>query len=202
MRIKTILFDLGNVLVDFSHDLMCSQIANLLNSDPELTRRHLFESGLSDQFERGELSEVEFHNVLERKLDDHCSLAALQQAAGNIFTERPEMEELVSRFKKQRVRLVLLSNTCVTHINWLLQHFTILQHFDDLVLSYEVGSCKPDDAIYQNALTKIDCLPEECLYTDDISENIEAGKRFGLQTVLFQSPKQFIQDVKLLNVAQ
>lgn len=199
MPIKTVLFDLGNVLVDFSHERMCSQLANVFNVETELIRSHLFESGLSHKFERGELSEEEFQEDLEGKLNCQCTLTALQQAAGDIFTKRPEMEEFVTLLKNQGFRLVLLSNTCVTHINWIQQHFTILQHFDDLVLSYEVGRCKPEEGIYRVALEKIHCLPEECLYTDDIPENIASGQRFGLQAILFQSPTQFIHDLSTLD---
>jgi putative hydrolase of the HAD superfamily len=86
--------------------------------------------------------------------------------------------------------LVLLSNTNAIHIELVRQKYPVLQHFHHLVLSHEVKSMKPDPAIYREAIANAHCLPGECFYTDDIAENIEAGKRMGLDAVLFESREQ------------
>ena len=59
--IRTVLFDMGNVLMPFSHYRMCAQIAVLSGVSTRRTWSLLIDSGLQWKFERGELSEAEFH---------------------------------------------------------------------------------------------------------------------------------------------
>ena len=49
----------------------------------------------------------------------------------------------------------------------------LLERFDALVLSYEVGAVKPEPAIFEAALKAIECRPAECFFADDIAGNIE-----------------------------
>jgi putative hydrolase of the HAD superfamily len=44
---------------------------------------------------------------------------------------------------------------------------------------------KPEPAIYQAALAKIGCRPEQCFYTDDIADYVQAGRSFGLDAEVF-----------------
>ena len=83
------------------------------------------------------------------------------------------------------MRLVLLSNTCQTHFDWVWEHYDILQRFDAHVTSCGVGAVKPEPAIFQAALNQIACQPGECFYTDDISNYVDAGRQHGLSAEVF-----------------
>jgi putative hydrolase of the HAD superfamily len=71
-----------------------------------------------------------------------------------------------------------------------------LRHFHDLTLSYEVGALKPEEAIYRAALKQAGCKPEECFYTDDIPEFVEGGRRFGFDSVQFESREQLERELR------
>ena len=64
-RVKTFLFDMGNVLVFFSHPIMCRQMAEVCGVSPPELKARVFDSALQWDFERGFLSEEEFHRTLE-----------------------------------------------------------------------------------------------------------------------------------------
>ena len=87
--------------------------------------------------------------------------------------------------KQQGYRLLLLSNTTISHFEFIQQHWNMLSLFDDYILSYEVNAMKPEAAIYQAALSKIECAPEEAFFTDDIPENIEQARKHGLKAEVF-----------------
>lgn len=195
MHLKTILFDLGNVLMDFSHERMCSQLGDLWKVSPTAMREALFESQLAWRFERGEINELELKASLEEHFQAECSLTEMQIAAGSIFTRKVEMEALVEELSACGVRLVLLSNTCSTHIDWIRGNSKLLESFDRLVLSYEVGACKPEQKIFEAALEAIECHPQECLYTDDIADYVHAARQFGLNAVVFTGIDSFRQDL-------
>lgn len=201
MQIKTFLFDLGNVLMNFSHERMCRQIGELFGVGESDIRKVLFESGYALSFERGEVSEQDLQRHLERKLNRTCELAALQRAAGDIFEPNLEMRILLNQLQQQRYRLVLLSNTCSTHINWIRSNDDVLAFFDECILSYEVGACKPEQAIYDLVLRKIECLPGECFYTDDLPEYVRTAQALGIQATVFKSAQQLANELLRLGVA-
>jgi len=86
-----------------------------------------------------------------------------------------------------RYRLVLLSNTNAIHFPSDPRELPLLRHFHDWILSYEVHAMKPRREIFQAALERCGCRPEECFYTDDIAAYIEAAQRLGIDAVQFES---------------
>lgn len=182
---ETCLFDMGNVVVLFSHRKMCRQIGALCGQSEEQMRRVLFEENLQLDLECGRIDEQEFHRRLEEAVRQKIGFSALQRAACDIFRPHPLIETVLEQLRSAGIRLVLLSNTCRAHFEWVRDHYGVLDRFHEFILSYEVGELKPGNAMYEAALQRIGCPPERCFYTDDIPENVEAGRRFGLQAELF-----------------
>jgi glucose-1-phosphatase len=200
MDIRTLLFDLGNVLVYFSHDRMCTQIAAAF-SVPEARVRELLLGALQTRFERGEISESFFRRELEQALGRRVALPTLEKAVADIFVLNEPMVPLLDRWKRAGYRLVLLSNTCVSHYRWIRERFDLLDRFDACVLSFEVGSVKPEDAIFQQALDAIQCSPTECFYTDDIAAYVDKGRSFRLQAEIFTNVAALAHHLEARGVA-
>jgi len=183
--IRTCLFDMGNVLLYFSHERMCRQISELCGRTANDVRRLLFDTGLQLDFERGRLSESEFHRRFEAAAEVEIDLAALRCAGSDIFELNEPLPAILDALKRRGIRLVLLSNTSVAHFDWVREKFDVMDRFDAFVVSYEVGAAKPEPAIYEAALRTIGCPPSECFYTDDVAEYVDTGRRFGLQAETF-----------------
>lgn len=194
--LETCLFDLGNVLVMFSHDRMCRQLTELFQTDVSYIREALFEQRLQHRFERGHISETEFQSELERRFRTRVNFDDLRRAGADIFQLNEPIVPLLDELREAGHRLVLLSNTCISHYEWIRERFDILDRFDDYVLSFEVGACKPEPLIYQEALKAIACPPDRCFYTDDIQGHIEAAREHGLQAAQFLSVEQLREDLK------
>ncbi|HWL07393.1 MAG TPA: HAD family phosphatase [Planctomicrobium sp.] len=194
--LKTIIFDMGNVLTFFSHEKMCRQIAQLCGCSTESLRQELIDSGLQWEFERGRIDEHQLKTRLEARYGCRLDLSELCRATADIFTLNSTIVPVLDELKRRGLRLVLLSNTCVTHVRFIQQEFDVLNRFDHLVLSFEVGAVKPEPAIYQAAIQAAECEPHEALYTDDISEYVEAGRSHGLNAVVFTTTEAFVNDLK------
>ena len=54
------------------------------------------------------------------------------------------------------------------------------------VVSAEVGVRKPGAAIYERFLAETGCEAGECLFVDDLVENLDAARRLGFRTAWFQ----------------
>jgi len=193
--IHTLLFDLGNVLVHFSHEKMCTQIGLLCGRSGAEVRTLLFDSGLQWEFERGQVSEREFHGRLERLVGSPLDFDALRLAGSDIFDLNPPMPSLLDQLRARGHRLVLLSNTSITHYDFVERRFHFLEKFDDAVLSFRVGAIKPEPAIFAAALKAIQCPPSECFYTDDIPAYVEAGRSFGLNAEVFTDAASLVRQL-------
>lgn len=184
MSIRTLLFDMGNVCINFSHERMFQQIAALCDRTPDDVRTLLMDSGLQIEFERGTVSEEEFCERLSSMVDKPLDLKLLRRAGSDIFKANMEMFLLLRKLER-RYRLVLLSNTSVSHFEWIHLNYDFLDAFDSLILSFEVGAVKPEPKIFEAALDAIECPPEHCFYTDDIAAYVEQGRLHGLNAEVF-----------------
>ena len=114
---------------------------------------------------------------------------------GDMFLPAPLLSSELLRGLSARYRLVLLSNTNDLHFRWIREHYPLLEHFHDYVLSYQVGVMKPSAEIYREAIRRARCLPEECFFTDDVEENIEGARRVGIDAQLFSGEEQLKKEL-------
>jgi len=189
--LRTILFDLGNVIVHFSHTAMCEQIGAVLQRSGPDVRSFLIDSGLMWDFERGRVTEGDILAAVDRELGLTVEALALSTACSDIFQLNEPIVPIIASLKQQGLRLVLLSNTSHWHLEWIRRKWRVLDAFDQLVLSYEVGAIKPEAEIFEAALKAIQCRPGECLYTDDIPAYVARGREFGLQAEVFTDVDAF-----------
>lgn len=184
--IKTIFFDLGNVLIHVDKERAIREIARLPGLNLNIVKQ-ISESNLEEEFEKGHFSADEYIDKLQREygiLTD-VTLDRLIDIWQQPFEIIPEVWELIPVLKKQ-ARLVLLSNTNDLHIRAVRKKYSILDELDNLILSYEVGSRKPEEQIYRAALKIEDILPEESIFIDDLHENVVAAQLIGIRSHQFQ----------------
>jgi len=62
------------------------------------------------------------------------------------------------------------------------------RHLDPLIISADVGLIKPDAAIFELAIARFGHPAEALLFIDDSAANIEAARRLGFHTHLFEDP--------------
>ncbi|MCF3962045.1 HAD family hydrolase [Streptomyces fuscigenes] len=97
-------------------------------------------------------------------------------------------EELIDYVRGLRgsCRLGILSNSFVGAR----ERETELYGFDELVerilYSHEIGVAKPDPRAFEAACAALDARPEDCLFIDDLTENVRAAQAAGLKAHLFE----------------
>jgi glucose-1-phosphatase len=188
-RHKALIFDLGRVLVYFDFARAYRALEPFCPCPaPDMPKR-LFTTDLVQRLETGRLPPRDFHAGFSRLIQLDLDYDRFCSVWTSIFTHALLPESLFEDLSK-RYRLVLLSNTNPIHFEMIRGAYPHLRHFNDLVLSYEVGALKPDEAIYTAALERAGCKPEECFYTDDIPEFVEGGRRTGMDAVQFESREQ------------
>ena len=185
MAIRSIIFDMGRVLVHFSHDEMFAAMGRVCGATGQQIRKWLWDSGLEDRFERGEIDAVGVRDELQRQVETEIDVADLMRAASDIFTLNEPLMPVLERLRQAGYRLIVLSNTCPPHVEWIGNQFSLLDRFDDRVFSYEVGTMKPSPEIYRVAVEAAGCEAAECFFVDDLVENVEAARALGLDGAVY-----------------
>ena len=74
------------------------------------------------------------------------------------------------------------------------------QKIDVVVSSTTVGVAKPDAEIYRYALDRLDILPQEAVFTDDMPTFVEAAVTIGIHARHFSTPEHFREYLAELGV--
>ncbi|MGQ9635683.1 MAG: HAD family hydrolase [Bryobacteraceae bacterium] len=186
--IRTIIFDLGKVLIPFDWQRGYQRLAAHSPYPPEEIRARIKAANLFEDFERGRIQPEQAAKQISDLLQlDGMSLEQFRELWSAIFLPETILPEPMLAGLHQRHRLLLLSNTDAIHYGWVAEKYPILRHFDGAVLSFEVGSRKPEPAIYEAAIERAGCAPGEIFFTDDLEANVEGARRLGIDAVTFQS---------------
>ncbi len=184
--ICSIISDLGKVLILFDNAIFYRKISEYTpHSLKDIAARVNVHSRIAQAFETGRISSRQFYTAACQALDADVGYAEFFAMYNDVFTLNPPIIEILDRCKSF-CRMVLLSNTDGERFGFIRQHFPEVFFFDAYVLSFEVGSCKPEPRIYEAALEKAQAVPQECVFIDDLPENISAAQALGIQTILFQ----------------
>jgi putative hydrolase of the HAD superfamily len=187
MAIRFIYFDLGNVLLNFSHRRACEQVAAVCGVSADSVWDALFASGLEQRFEAGQLDDAAFYEAFCTGIDARPDRNALLEAGSDIFTVNAPMLPLVAQLRGAGYRMGILSNTCRAHWSYCLKRgYSPLRLLSDAyALSYEIGCTKPDPEIFHAAARLANVAPEEIFFTDDIPSHVESARQVGFDAVVF-----------------
>lgn len=163
-------------------------------------RSLLIDSGMQWEYERGKLTPLEFHKRFEGAVGQSVDFEALVVAGSDIFELNTSILPVLDHLKASGYRLVLLSNTCISHFEFIWNQYDVLQRFDDYVTSYAAGAIKPEPGIFECALKKIQCAPEEAFYTDDIPDYIREAKKLGIQGEVFTDTATLMEQLARLGI--
>lgn len=187
---KTLIFDLGQVIVPFDFKRGYAKMEPLCAYPAAEIPDRLRNSNLVVRFETGQIEARQFAQELSSILQLNTDYAGVCEILNSIFFPQPLIPDAFLASLKERYRLLLLSNTNSIHFEMIEQHYPLLRHFDRFILSYQVGAVKPSPAIFEAALAEAHCRPDECFFTDDIAAYVEAARRHGIDAVQFQSFEQ------------
>ncbi len=80
-----IYFDLGNVVLNFSHELMCRQVCAVTGTDVAKVRDLLFTQKLKERAEAGQCTRDEFYAALCEGLCAEPEAADIERAINDTF---------------------------------------------------------------------------------------------------------------------
>ena len=197
MKITTIIFDLGGVLIDWN---------------PRYVYRQIFDTeDKIDWF---------FENICTSEWNENQDAGrSLQEATEELVAKFPEFEKEVRAYydkweemlggpiaetveilrswkETKKYKIYALTNWSAETFPVALQRYDFLHWFDGIVMSGEERTRKPFPEIYQLLLDRFEVNSSEAVFIDDSLRNIEGAEAIGIAGIHFQSPQQLLQDLK------
>jgi putative hydrolase of the HAD superfamily len=188
--IKTVIFDLGGVIVPLDFKRGYASMEPLCGYSAAEIPRRLRQTDLVTRYETGAIESPAFVAQLSELLGLKVSYSEFCELWSSIFLPETLIQEPLLERIRERHRLLLLSNTNDLHFSMIERTYPILRLFDDRVLSYKVGASKPTPRIYEEAIMRAGCRPEECLFIDDVPAFVEGARKAGIDAVQFESQEQ------------
>lgn len=191
MAIKNLIFDVGNVLLEYRwRDMMRDM--GLAPEDAERVGEELFNDPdhLWHIFDLATMTEEEIIEAYERKYpDDAWAIRFFISHGEYMHVARPEVWEKVHALKNAGYHIYLLSNYPEKLFKKHTEYCDFMSDLDGLVVSYMLNITKPDPEIYHALLDRYGLSASECLFFDDREENVLGARAVGMQSTLVTGRK-------------
>ena len=184
---KTVIFDLGNVLTDFDWPSFVKRVV------PDETAAKVLDQAfwrneLWHEMDRGAFAEETVHRELIKNCPGYEEIAEeVYRRLGETVHRFPYAEDWIKELQQKGYQVLFLSNYSdyLIRLNPDAVGFTSLM--DGGIFSYQVKLIKPDLAIYDRLRKTYDLDPSQCLFVDDKYINVVAAKEYGFHALRFIS---------------
>lgn len=185
-KIKNIIFDFGNVL---------------LNIDPRLTQEAFSNIGIKPgvdfwgsrssaelllNLEKGLISPENFRKGALEKLIEGTTNEEVDKAWNALLLDLPSRRVELVKNLAQKYRVFLLSNSNQIHYDYYIHEFESKFGFSFSILfektwfSHNLGMVKPDPEIFKFVLRDAGLQPQETLFIDDTLMHVEAARKLQI----------------------
>ena len=193
--IKTVIFDLGNVVLSFHNRPISNFIAMKSGFPEDEVHSFVFGTALENSIDRGEISLEDFLKAINIRFSSHIMLKEFTPVWCDMFTQSDGIEEIIRGLKNNSYRLGMLSNTNKSHFEFVKKKFPIIGLFDDYHLSYETGCLKPDKCAYENLVSFYGTEPRFLVFIDDLEINVSSARLYGINAFQYKSSAKLSSDL-------
>lgn len=190
MAIDALILDFGEVLVRPQSQSAVERMSRLARLEVDEFRERYWRH--RPDYDSATISDIDYwRRVLDGVGIPHGELSevidGLEEADALSWTDyREEIWRMAWEFKRTRGQTAFLSNGIPGVMAKVRTDKNLADYFDVVVVSYEVGSIKPDRRIYEICLDRLGVQAKDALFVDDRVANIEGAERVGLQTLHFR----------------
>lgn len=187
MNIKNIIFDIGNVILEFKYSDVCDKFTNnikdkefimnnIINS-PEWLGAAIIDTGYLTQKEAIEMVKDRTNHTNDKLIETFWT------NYNNYAKINESVIKIINNLKAKGYNIYLLSNINQYTVDFINENSKLFDIVDGYVLSYQEHQIKPYISIYKTLINKYNLIPSECIFIDDNQKNIETGNLVGFNSV-------------------
>jgi 2-haloacid dehalogenase len=199
--IKTVIFDLGGVLIDWNPDYLYKTIF-----DSEEEMKWFYDNICTPDWNEEQDAGRDLNEgteLLVKKFPEHEHNIRAYYSRWEEMLNGP-IHDTVEIFKELKssgsYQLLALTNWSHQTFPIALERFDFLHWFDGKVVSGEEKTRKPFLDIYEMVINRYHVDPASAVYIDDNARNLVPARELGMAAIHFKNPAQLKLDLKELGV--
>lgn len=194
-----VIFDLGQVLCMVDEMVAVRAISSRTYRSDEEIKSSLFAPDRKRPLESGHQTWAEFSHMIRAELDLDMNPDEFRDAFNSVLTPHEPIFDLV-RDLATSFSLGCCSNTSSPHWDEIRRSVPVITLFGPKILSFEVGSMKPDPRIYRDLVTACAVEPEQIVFVDDKQQNVDSAVASGIKALLFTSVSKLESNLHELGI--
>lgn len=183
--IKNIIFDMGNVLVDFCWE----EDFHKKGLEGEVFERVADATTRNYDWNELDLANLSHEEIIEKFIENDPEMAKEIRIAtatvGGMIKKMPYAEDIINRLHAKGYRVYILSNFSLEAFEQAKDELTFIDLADGAVFSCYHHMVKPQPEIYELLLEKYNLNAAECVFLDDKPENVAGGESCGIMGLVF-----------------
>ena len=197
MKIETIIFDLGGVLVDWNPEYV---YLNEFNGDRK-KMQWFFDNICTSSWNEEQDGGYPMADATEERINLFTKYKKLIKMFYGRWEEMLKGEigetvEILHKLKRKKIKLIALTNWSAETFPVAVKKFKFLKLFDGIVVSGKVKMLKPFPEIYNYTLKKYGLIANKSIFIDDRISNVDGAIKCGINGIQFVSPKNLIIALK------
>ncbi len=198
--IDTVVFDIGNVLVDFAWEKFLSD----KGFDKAMVERIGKATVYSSDWKEFDIGNLTTEEIVDKFVENDPEIEEELRRAftdlTDIVTKREKTIPWITALKAAGYKVLVLSNFSKQALTGCKEAMSFLDYVDGGILSYRDRVIKPGHEIYKLLMERYDLVPERTVFIDDTLENIVAAKELGWKGIHFISYEQVEEELRGLGV--
>ena len=198
--IKNIIFDLGNVLINFKPYEFLLRFTN----DKEYIEQFISKVTRSKiwlELDRGTNTLENARTIFLSKYPQEKDFIELFfDQWMDMLTPIDENIKILEELKELGYRSYILSNYIKEAFSYVSSKHSFFSLFDGQIISGIENVIKPEKAIYELLLSRYNLAPEESLFIDDILFFLKPAKKLGMITIWNRPETDLREELKKLDI--
>ena len=202
MNIRTIIFDMGGVIITIDQQEAVRRFKALGLQDAEQQLDPYTQGGIFGDLEAGRITAEEFRIALSKQVGRELSYDECRHAWLGYCGDVPQRNlQLLTRLRHEGYRLILLSNTNPYMMSHVLSPafdgsgHPLSHYLDALYMSFEMKVMKPDETFFRRVLMAEQTIPSECLFVDDGPRNVAVASQIGINTFCPKNGEDWTKEI-------
>lgn len=198
--IKTVIFDIGNVLAGFEW----YNFYKSFGYDEAMVERLAQATSKSEdwkEYDRGCMSDQAIEELfVENDPEIEADIRRVVKDFHGLITRYEYAIDWVKELKGKGYQVLVLSNYSDKAFKECWNALDFLPYVDGGILSFKDKLIKPDPAIYHLILDRYHLKAQECVFIDDTQANVDGARAVGIHALRFENQAQAKEELKKLGV--